>query len=174
MFKKQISILFVIILVFWGLGLNGYAQEKYYSKEKGFSIKLPKDWEKRENFMGLIIIALSPQEGNSDQFRENVNVAVDEFADVMPLEKYFQTSLDSMQKLLTQFQEHENGQVIIDNKKAKWITYSHRVGVLRLKVLAYLLISGNRGYVITCSATPEQFSKYNGRFKEIAQSLKLD
>lgn len=164
-------------MVIFGLGLNGCAPkepDRYYNKDEGFSIKLPNEWEKKEGFMGTTIVTWSPQESSADQFRENVNVAVEELPKALSLEEYFQLSLANLSKLMTDFQEHEKGQLSIDNNDAKWLIYSHRMGTVKLKVLVYMLVKGRRGYAIVCSAAPEQFLKYRDKFEEIVQSFKFE
>jgi serine/threonine-protein kinase len=173
---KRIYNLFITVAILLGWGLNGFASNelsKYYNKDKGFSINLPSMWEVKEGFMGTTVLALSPQENPSDQFRENINVVVAELPKKVALEDYVQANVTNMSRLLTDFQVHEKGQLILSNTDARWVIYSHRMGTLNIKVLVYVLVQGRRGYVITCSAAPEQFPKYKSKFEEIVQSFKF-
>jgi len=161
--------LFILLFAF-----NGWAQDKYYNREKGFSIKLPNEWEKKENFMGAVIGALRPQVTSTEQFRESVNVMVDELPKAMTLEDYNQFNLSDMRKYMNEFKINESGQITINTNNANWFVYSFRGDRLRLKALCYILVKNRRGYAITFAATPETFSKYRRIFEEIAESFKFE
>ena len=79
-----------------------------------------------------------------------------------------------MSKVLTDFQEHEGGQLIIDNANARWVICSQRMGTVETKVLVYMLMKGGRAYVIACSAAADQFPEYKSKFEEVAQSFKFE
>jgi hypothetical protein len=147
---------------------------RYYNKDKGFSIKFPNGWEKREGYMGLTVIALSPQESPSDQFRENVNIVDEELPETMSLETYFQINLDNMPKLLTNFQAYESGRLTLGNADSRWLIYGYRMGTTSIKGLVYVLVKGNRGYAITGTATSGSFANYRSIFEETSQSFSFE
>jgi len=135
---------------------------------------LPEDWEMKEGLMGTAVISLSPQENSGDQFRENLNVSYEDLPGDMSAEEYFKLSEPAMTKMLTAFQQYENGRVSINEADAKWIIYGHSMGNLNLKVLTYFLVNNGRGYVITCSSTPEQFSNFKKKFQKIADTFQFE
>ena len=149
---------------------------RYYDKEKGFSIQFPADWERiaGPQAMGAAILALSPPEGQEDQYRENVNVFTDDAPAEKNLEEYFQETMAGAHKLLTDLVEYEKDQVTLGGVPARRIVISHRLGQVSVKAIEYVLVKGKRGYAITCSAAPEQFDKYKPTFEEIAKGFKLE
>ena len=180
MLGKRFAIVAVSTPVLCFLAQSGCARKsppepgRYYSKEKGFSIRLPKEWERKEGFMGTTIMGLSPQEGPADEFRENVNVFVEELPKALSLEEYSSLSLANLRKLMTDFQEHETSQTTVGDAGASRLVSSHRMGQYDLKVLVYWLIKARRAYVITCSAEREQFDAYLGKFEDIVKSFRFE
>ena len=177
MFRKQFAVLAISALMVFGLALNGCSRReagRYYSKDKGFSIRFPDKWETKEGFMGTTILAVSAQEGPADTFRENVNVYVEELPRVYSLEEYWQLSLTNLRKLMTDFKEYDSGKATIGGEEATWLIYSFRMGTVKTKVIVYALVKGRRGYVITCSAGPDKFDEYKTTLEEIAESFKFE
>ena len=145
----------------------------YVSKEKKFSITFPNDWEIKENFMGTTVLALRPAAAN-DVFRENINVVVEDVPKTMTVDQYFDASLASLKKLLTDFAEIAKGDSTINGQKLKWLTYRHRMGQLKPEVLVYCAVKDGRGYAVTCSTVEGGLDKWRKRFEEIVGTFKLE
>ncbi|MGA2624668.1 MAG: DcrB-related protein [Bacteroidota bacterium] len=177
MLRKNITAIFGISLVLTGWMLDGCATkdpDRYYNDREGFSMKFPAAWEKKEGFLGTKIIAWVPRNGSADQFREDVNVTVDRLPKALTLDEYFQQSLINMKRVLTDFQDQEKGQGFIDDYDAKWMVYTHRLGGSTFKVLAYMIVKDDRGYVITCTALPDRFYTFRSQFEDIARSFQFE
>lgn len=177
MLRKNIPAVTCIILVLTGWMLDGCSTkdpDRYYNDREGFSMKFPAAWEKNEGVGGRIVMAQVPKDGSTDQFRENVNVIVERLPKAMTLDEYFQQSVTNMKKILNEFQDQEKGQGFIDDYDAKWMVYTHRMGASTLKVLVYMIVKDNRGYVITCTALPDRFYTFRSQFEDIAQSFQFE
>jgi len=180
MSKKRLSVSLLVGIVAWVL-LGGAprataAEEpnRYTNKDKGFSITFPADWERKEGQMGTIVLALSPQEGPADQFRENVNVTIEDLPKTLSSDEYVEACLGTLRKVLTDLQEHENSAMNVADAPAKRLIFSHRMDAVKVKAMQCVLVKGTRGYVITCSAAPDQFDTYRPKFDEIVQSFRFE
>ena len=147
---------------------------RYYKKEDGFSIRFPEDWERKENVMGTVVIALSPAQGADDAFRENVNVTVETLPSPMTLDEYFNLSMVNLGKLLTEARRPEVADARIGGEAAKRVVYQTTMGQIGVKGMLYVAVKGNRGYALTCSATPDSFDAYKARFEEIAGTFRFE
>ncbi len=177
MLRKNLAVILGIILILAGWMLGGCSTkdpDRYYNDREGFSIKFPTAWEKQEGVLAIKVIAKAPQNGATNQFREDVNVAVDRLLKAMTIEEYFQQSVTNMKKVLTEFQDLEKGQGFIDDYDAKWMVYTHKMGASTFKVLVYMIVKDNRGYVITCTALPDRFYTFRSEFEDIAQSFQFE
>ena len=157
-------------------GCSGKSPEpgRYYKKQEGFSIRFPAEWEQKENVMGTAVMALSPAEGAGDTFRENVNVTVEALPTPMDLEKYFELSLLNLKKLLDGGQPPEVSDATLGGEKAKRVIYQTTMGQIGVKGMLYVAVKGNRGYALTCSATPDSFDAFRPTFDEIVGTFRFE
>ena len=144
---------------------------QYTSTKDGFTIIAPTTWEKKEGFMGSTVLFLEPQAEPSDTFRENVNVVVEKLPSGMGLDGYVKASNDNMAKLMTDYSEISSARVKLGGNDAQRIVYQHRMGVYNLKVLIYLVVQGGRGYVLTCSATVDQYDSHEPTFEDTCKTF---
>ena len=147
---------------------------RYCSREKGFSLKLPENWERKEGLMGTTIVALSPKEGPGDGFRENINVYVEDLPKAISVEEYAEITLANMRKIMTDLAEEDKGAVETGGASCYRLVYAHRMGQLDIKVLQYLAVKGRRGYAITCSAAPDSFLDYSDAFEDVVASFRFE
>jgi hypothetical protein len=145
----------------------------FADKEKGFSVMLPKKWEIKKGVMGAEVIALRPKGGSKDAFRENINVVVENLNGTMLPKEYFKASQSVLQKVFAEFKVEKSGHTNIDKHDVYWVIFTHKMGGVRAKVLQYLTVEGNKGYVVTGSALPATFDKFKKSFEMVATSLKL-
>ncbi|MGB2754571.1 MAG: hypothetical protein WBD75_10330 [Phycisphaerae bacterium] len=169
----------VLGLAFLSASLAGCSSQppepgRYYKKAEGFSIRFPAEWEQKENVMGSVVIALSPAEGADDAFRENVNVVVEALPSPMTLDEYFNLSMANLRKLLTEARQPEIADARIGGEAAKQVVYQTTMGQIRVKSMLYVAVKGQRGYAVTCSATPDSFDAYKARFEEIAGTFRFE
>ena len=170
MLNKFYVILALVLIV---SGCSSKQAERYNNSKDDFSIKFPKEWENKEGFMGTDVISLSPRENAADQFRENVNVVVEKIPDGMSLNDYFDTNLPKLSKVIRDFQQVETGNTIINDNVAEWLIYTGSIGTINLKSKQYYIVHDNKGYVITCSATPGTYDNFKNVFDEIVQSFQF-
>ncbi len=146
--------------------------DRYYSKNKSYSIILPDEWEKKEDY-GEGLSAYSPIEGPKDKFREYVMVDIEELSEDLSLDEYYSEILKVLNEQLPGFQQFENGQTTIDNTDAKWIILSLKLGEEQ-KGLSYMLIKGRKAYGISLWAEPDSFSRFRSTFENMAQSFRFE
>ncbi len=168
--------LLLIFCLSW-IVLNGCDSKepgRYYNDKENFSIVFPESWERQEGVMGTAVMALSQKEDPTDQFRENVNVVAEPLPRSMAVQEYYQLSASNMSRMMTDFQQVEQGELSLDEKDARWMVSTYRMGTINLKAMAYFLVKERRGFVITCSAAPDQFARYRKTFEQIAESFRLE
>jgi hypothetical protein len=177
--RKRFVGLAVLGLAFLSASLAGCSSGspepgRYYKKQEGFSIRFPAEWEQKENVMGSVVIALSPAEGADDAFRENVNVTVEALPSPMTLDEYFNLSMANLKNLLSEGQEPEVSDATLGGEKAKRFVCQMTMGQINVKSTVYVAVKGTRGYLLTCSATPDSFDAYKARFEKIAGTFRFE
>ncbi len=147
---------------------------KYVNQAKGFRIDFPADWEIREGEMGLDVIGLSPLEGPSDQFRENVSVASSPMKAPMDGDAILDANIPAMIKLVTEFKPGTRDHFEIGGVKAARLEYTQRQGMNKLSVTLYALPGRSRAYLLYCTAESSAAPRFGQRFEKIVSSFKAD
>lgn len=139
-----------------------------------YAISFPVNWERRLLATGPI--ALSPPEFPGDTFRDNVNVVHETLPMPMTAAQYAAASMPAMTTQLQQFAVLEQGPVVPGNPNSGYyVVYQHTMNQ-RLQVIAFFqtgtpAMGGRRGYVITCTSTPQQFARWRQFFLQIAMTF---
>lgn len=148
--------------------------KRFTSSDGKFSIVFPFIWETKLDFMNTAIASLSPSEGLSDNFKENVNVAVKLLPGAVSLEQKYQDALNGLSRGLEDFMEVENGTTRLSGVEARWLIYSFPAENMHFQVLMYLFIKNNESFVITCTAMQDKFPQYRDTFFKIANSFRFE
>ncbi|HYT79627.1 MAG TPA: hypothetical protein VEQ37_10305 [Actinomycetota bacterium] len=102
------------------------------------------------------VALLSPLEGSSDDFRENVIVQT--LPDKMTLDEYTKLSLDQAPKLITGLDLLDQGSTILAPSPARHVHYRGQQGVFRLEIRQVWTVQDENAFVLTYSAEREQYA----------------
>jgi len=173
--KKRL-LLIVIITLNLVLLMSCSRKEKgrYYSDEYSFSIVFPKYWEIQQKEMGTAVIALSPEEGSQDDFRENVSITVEEVSGDITLDKYFVVSQQNLKSYSKDYKLLYKNNTWLSRKPAMILGFTYSMSGLKLKVLQYYCLYKNKAYVITCTALPHSFDRYEEKFLKIVRTFRFE
>ena len=145
--------------------------QKVISKQYGFSIEVPNDYTYQKDFGEMVpVMIYTPVEGDKDDFRESINVTSEKFDG--DADTYYQANVMGMNNVLKDFKQVENGRKEVNGQPTHWLIYSFTYGEKKIKVLAYCFSFNNRGYVVTCSASPDSFDRYKEAFIKVAETFK--
>ncbi len=148
----------------------GMHEEKFLSKEQGFSIAIPEGYTVKANYSEQVpVMILSKPEGKNDDFTENINVVTQPFEG--DVETYYQVNLMGMQNVMRDFKLLKNDTRNINGLDTHWMLYTFTYADKTMEVLAYCFTFNGKGYVVTCSSTPESFNKFEKVFKLTGESF---
>jgi len=175
---KQIKFLALCLLLLWtySCGQQTVKNDQIKTsegwkllKENGYSIQYPEDWildKSGQNGTSFIILSLPTS--TQDEFRENVNLIVQDLTGFnINLEKFVQISEDQIKRLAT------NGNLILSAKQTlhgidfQKVVYTFDQGMFKLKCEQYYWIKSNKAYVLTLTCQTTQFDTY----KEIGEKI---
>jgi serine/threonine-protein kinase len=138
-------------------------------KENGYSIKYPEDWtldKSGQNVTSFIILSLPTS--SQDQFRENVNLLVQDLTGLnIDLEKYAQISEDQIKRLATNGKLIEIAKQTANGIDFQKVVYTFDQGIFKLKCEQYYWIKSNKAYVLTLTCEIDQFNN----FKEVGEQI---
>lgn len=137
--------------------------------ENNYSIQYPSNWELNQNGqMGTSFILLSSLENNKDQFRENVNLIIQDLTGRnIDLDKYSEISEGQVKTMITNSKLIESKRIKNGNKEYHQLIYTGDQGEYHLKFDQYYWVENEKAYVLTL--TCEQSAFLN--FKEIGENI---
>ena len=149
------------------------ADGRYHNE--GFSILFPPEWELREDVPGMVALGISPQEGPGDRFLENCGLAVEGIDREVDLETYRASALAYLQRSAPGFVLlHREDTFTYTGIPAKKIVYEQESGELALRMLVYLVVAGDRAFIITCGTGQQAFENHQRQFERIAKSFQIE
>jgi len=143
----------------------------FTSKKDGFSITAPATWEKRESQGGLAVVFREPLQDAADTFHENVKVAVEKLPAGVDLDAYVKPSLETAGTRLSQLKVNSSQKVKLGKLMAQRVVLQHKPGTQGMTVLSYLIVSGGRGYTLTCASTVDQFASHEKIFEDTCKTF---
>lgn len=155
-------------------GCSRKEKGRFYNDEYNFSIVFPKYWEIQQKEMGTAVVALSPEEGIRDEFRENVAITIEEVSGDSTLKKYFELSQKNLKSYSKDYRLLYKNNTWLARKPAMILGFTYTMSGLKLKVLQYYCLYKNKVYVITCTALPHSFDRYEETFLKIVRSFRFE
>lgn len=148
--------------------------KEFVSKDKGYAIAIPKNWETKElKEFGLDILVLIPPDANVGVMHERVTVIYAAVEGTADLEKFYKLSLENLKDAITDFKVDEVADVKLGNVDAKKILYSDKQFNDDIKLLQYFIVHKNRVYIITCSADASEYPRYKDLYEAVANSFRV-
>jgi serine/threonine-protein kinase len=145
-----------------------------YSTED-YTIQYPSDWNTTIIAGTGIPGFLSPLEGESDDFRENVNVVFVDLPNkqIITLEDLIVAEEDVSRKLITDYKLISSEKTTVNGNNAYKRTITSRQGKYVLKQQQIIILRDNREYVLTYSATPSGYDRFYKTAGKIMYSFTL-
>ncbi len=158
-----------------GLAATAWADQTHQDKTHGFSIAFPDGWkiEPAAN-KPFVVLALSPDGGKSDPYRENIQVAVMDLKDGEDWDafaKRFAGGFKAMDSFAMSQELFGKGQAGGLNVRRFGGTY--KVKGSTLSVVAFCTAKGKKGYAVVAHSVPAEMKKYLPAFEKAALSLRI-
>jgi hypothetical protein len=140
-----------------------------------FSVQYPPEWElNKTGEAGTSFVLSSPEESNQDQFRENVNLLIQDLNnETMDLGKYTTLSEDQIKKYISNSNILESKRVKTATEEYQKLLYLGDQGILHLKFEQYYFKRDKKVYVLTFTAEQSKFMKYHEMGESIMDSFKI-
>ncbi len=143
--------------------------------EKNFIIQYPSDWELNQSGqMGTSFILFSQLTEKTDQFKENVNLIIQDLTGHnMSLDQYVEISENQIKTLIT------DGNIISSEREKKngmefqKVIYTGKQGIYNLKFEQYYWVYNNYAYVLTLTCEIDQFDDFKMTGERILNSFEI-
>ncbi|MGF1540191.1 MAG: protein kinase [Pleurocapsa sp.] len=180
-FKSPIIFMATGVIAILGIALglwksntsNSLHLAHYESQEQGFKISYPAEWSKhnRDDFIATGVIFISPKEDAND-FPEEVSVLVEQLPANTSLAKYTEESLNEIKRL----SDPKTGNPEIANvgdREGRKVIYRGEENGHSVQRMQTWLVQNNIAYVITYTASPEQYETYLPEVENMLESFAI-
>ena len=166
----------VLILLFSFLLNVSFAQTVSVDKQswkelnfEGFSIDYPENWDvNMKGEMGTKFILFSPLENNQDDFKENINLVVQDLTGYdIDLNGFVEISEQQVSTYVTEGKILESNRLSKENIAYHKMIYTGKQGVYKLKFEQYFWVIESKAYILTFTSEESNYQKY----KMIAETI---
>lgn len=143
--------------------------------EDNYSIKYPENWElNKSGQMGTNFILFSPLTSDQDQFKENVNLLIQDLTGHnLDLNKYVEISEGQVKTILTDGNIIESERISNGDLNYHKLIYTCKQGICKLKFEQYFWVIENKAYVLTLTTEVEQFNSFQKIGERILNSFEI-
>jgi serine/threonine-protein kinase len=146
----------------------------FHSEEEGFSIGYPPDWTRQEGAFGSVV-AFADAEHASGGFAPNVNVVVEELpSSDISQDQYTEAALAQLKNFITNLDNVEQNPSQLAGQPATEVTYTGTQGTSELRWLQVYTVAGDRAFVLTFTALPEQFDSVEPMARQMFASFAIE
>jgi hypothetical protein len=144
-------------------------------EQNGYSIEYPNDWDlDTSGQMGSSFIIFSKQSSTQDQFRENINLIIQNLTGyTINLDQYTEISLGQIKTMITNGNILESKRLKANGPEFQKVVYTGDQGIYKLKFEQYYWIKNNEAYVLTFTTEVDQFDSYKETGEKILNSFIL-
>jgi len=124
--------------------------------------------------MGMSFILLSRQTSQQDNFRENVNLLIQDLKGLnINLDKFVEISVGQIKTMLTNGNLIESKKLRENGVEFQKLIYSGDQGIYKLKFEQFYWVKNEKAYILTLTCEVEQFENYKVTGEKILKSFKL-
>ena len=147
---------------------------KTYMKDQ-YSIQYPANWELDTlGKMGTSFILFAGVENQGEEFKENVNLIVQDLANSnTDLAKFVELSEGQIKKYITNAKIFESKRISVNNTEYHRIIYTGDLGILHLEWEQYYLIVKDKAFILTLTCEKKKFAKDRALAEQILSSFKV-
>ena len=155
---------------------TAWSADVWEDKTNGFSITFPKGWKAQKSTnKPFVAMAMSPDLGKSDPYKESVQVAVVKVGDKMNWDQFAKKFAGGFKSLPeSKFAKGVFGKLKIDGLDVRRFGGTFKIKNTTMAYLAYATAKNGKGYAIVCYTVPSEFNKYKQLFENTAKTLKIN
>jgi len=143
--------------------------------DEKFEIQYPSDWVvDQSGQMGISFLLFSPLSDESDNFKENVNLLIQDLAGYdLTLDGFVDLSENQIKTLATDGEIILSDRIKDDKVEHHKIIYTGKQGIYELKFEQYYWVIEDKAYVLTLTCENNQFDNYQKIGEEILNSFEI-
>jgi len=130
--------------------------------ENNYAMQYPNDWElSRSGQMGTSFIVFSPLSSDQDQFRENINLIIQDLTGhQLNLDDYVEISENQLKTMITDCKIIKSERMKAEKADYQKVIFTGTQGIFHLKFEQYYWVVKDEAFVLTFTCEEDQFNKY--------------
>jgi hypothetical protein len=173
---KQLLTLIFIFSTISGFSQNNPSKQLINFVQEHYKIQYPSSWTlDTSKKMGTDFIVISPKENDTDKFRENVNLLVQDLSGQnIDLNKYAEITQKQIKEMVTDGTIYEAKKMIKPDKSEYYkMVYGMTQGIFKLKFEQYYFIKNDKAFIVTFTAELSNFDSFLNVAEQILNSFVL-
>lgn len=144
-------------------------------EDPSFTIEYPEDWEiDQSGMVGTTFVIYFPLESEDDNFRENINLMIQDLnGQKINLNQFTEISQEQIKDFITNSEIKESKNLKNNKREYHKIIYSGDQGTHHLMFEQYYWIVKGKAYVLTFTSTQDNFKSMQKKAEEIMNSFKI-
>lgn len=142
-------------------------------RAEGYSMKYPEDWNVVYRKQGAIAHYLSPQEGRTDSFRENVSLFKSKPLPVALLDDYVDLQVNQLRNSMLDFQLVKRKNMKLDGRKAQQIVFKGNQENMAFQFMQIYAADDKGVYSICFVSEQDVYDDYKKILKKMVRSFKI-
>ena len=157
-------------------GENMPDRGRYHNAEMCFSIEFHPGWEiiEGDGYEYALVEAVSPWDGDDDEFAEHISVDVEDLPAGTDLDEYHAETVEAQAQVIPGFYVEEEGRTAIGGVPARYVVFGFESDGYPMTAIGYTMIKDGRGYLIAGLAETPNFILYRDVFQKTAASFRID
>lgn len=166
------KLFFLLIPAFCFTTFTGVAQERsdwQKLSKRNYKIDYPKDWQVDESGQfGTDFMLLSQLATSTDQFRENINLVIQDLSDMgIDLDQFVALSEGQLTSMFNNCRIIESSRKKREGKQFHKILFTAKQGMYDLKFQQYYWLMNDEAYILTFTCEEKVYDDY----KELGESI---
>jgi hypothetical protein len=153
---------------------NSGSEMKKYSDPNGrFTIGYPTDWQLDDKPETTLIQIFSPLENDKDNFRQNVNLIIDN-ANNTTLESYVKLNMDGIKESMKGYKEVSSMYFTRNGSRAYQVVYKGRYNNMSydIQIKQLFMLSNGKAYILTYASKADERDAFETTSNKIFNSFK--
>ena len=148
----------------------------YRNTEMCFSIEFHPGWEiiEGDGYEYALVEAVSPWDGDDDEFAEHISVDVEDLPAGTDLDEYHAETVEAQAQAIPGLYVEEEGRTTIGGVPARYVVFGFESEGYPMTAIGYTMIKNGRGYLIAGLAETPNFILYRDVFQKMAASFRID
>jgi PsbP len=170
----------ILTLIFFASTYCGYSQTDTSNQltnftKENYKLQYPKSWTlDTSGIMGTELFVFSPLENESDKFKENVNVIIQNLkGQNIDLDKYKQITDAQIANMAADIKVFVSSKIKTEKGEFYKIIYAMTQGNFRLKISSYCYIKNEKAYLVTFTSEFDKYEQYKKVGEKILTSFSL-